>query len=252
MFRTILEYKQTQAQAQKYKPIESFYLQDTLNETVWNNFELDQNIRKDLLKIANDYIEFLEIDVTIQDIILLGSLANYNWSDYSDFDVHIVFDFSEINEDEELVTNYLDAKEKIWKFRHEILVAGFEVELFSQSAKEKKEHVQGIYSLLKNKWIKKPSKVDFEPDEELIKKKSKVIMDQIDEVRHDFEERYSYKELADKCNKILKKLKDNRQKGLNKEGEFSTENLVFKLLRRNGYIGKLIDLKSEIYDKQFK
>lgn len=77
-------------------------------------------------------------------------------------------------------------------------------------------------------------------------------MNQIDEVVHDFEEDYSYQELADKCNRIMKKLKDNRQKGLDKEGEFSIENLVFKLLRRNGYIGKLLDLKSEIYDKQFK
>jgi hypothetical protein len=95
-------------------------------------------------------------------------------------------------------------------------------------------------------------KEDFEPDEKLIKKKSKAIMDQIDEVEHDFEEQYSYQELADKCNRILKKVKDNRQRGLEKEGEFSIENLVFKLLRRNGYIGKLMDLKSKIYDKQFK
>lgn len=246
-------FKQTaQAQPKEFKPIKSFYLQDHLNTTVWQDFKLDPSIRKDLLKIADDYIDFLEIDVEIKDIILLGSLANYNWSNYSDFDVHLVFDFSEINKDEELVQKYLDAKEKIWKFRHEILVAGYEVELFCQQADDEKEHVQGIFSLLKNKWVKKPSKVDFAPDEDLIKKKSRVIMNQIDEVVHDFEEDYSYQELADKCNRIMKKLKDNRQKGLDKEGEFSIENLVFKLLRRNGYIGKLLDLKSEIYDKQFK
>jgi hypothetical protein len=250
MLDRFFEFKQ--AQSVKFKPIKSFYLQDELNDVVWSNFEINEKIREDLLKIANDYLEFLEIDVEIQDIILLGSLANYNWSSYSDFDVHIVFDFSEVNEDVELVQNYLEAKEKIWKFRHEIIVAGFEVELFSQSSQDKIPHVQGIFSLMDNKWIKKPSKADFEPDEELIKKKSRVIMDQIDEVEQDFEENYSYQQLADKCNKIMKKLKDNRQKGLNKEGEFSIENLVFKLLRRNGYIGKLIDMKSKIYDKQFK
>jgi hypothetical protein len=29
-------------------------------------------------------------------------------------------------------------------------------------------------------------------------------------------------------------------------------NLVFKFLRRNGYVGKIIDLKRKSYDNQFK
>lgn len=263
MFHKFLEFKE--AQPKEFKPIKSFYLQDNLNEKVWHDSKLDDGIREDLLKIAEDYIEFLEIDVDIKDIILVGSLANFNWSSYSDFDVHLVFDFSEVNEDKELVKKYLDAQKKIWAFRHEIMVAGFEVELYSQDysprvASSPRVGVPseswgisgGVFSLLKNKWLKKPVKEEFEPDEALIKKKSQVIMDQIDEVEHDFEKQYSYQELADKCNRILKKVKDNRQKGLDKEGEFSIENLVFKLLRRNGYIGRLMDLKSKIYDKQFK
>ena len=249
MFHKFLEFKE--AQPKEFKPIKSFYLQDNLNEKVWHDSKLDDGIREDLLKIAEDYIEFLEIDVDIKDIILVGSLANFNWSSYSDFDVHLVFDFSEVNEDKELVKKYLDAQKKIWAFRHEIMVAGFEVELYSQDSDETNIS-GGVFSLLKNKWLKKPIHEEFEPDEELIKKKSQVIMDQIDEVEHDFEKQYSYQELADKCNRILKKVKDNRQRGLDKEGEFSIENLVFKLLRRNGYIGRLMDLKSKIYDKQFK
>jgi hypothetical protein len=249
MFYKFLEFKESQPK--EFKPIRSFYLQDDLNEKVWHDFKLDDGIREDLLKIAEDYVEFLEIEAKIEDIILVGSLANYNWSSYSDFDVHLVFDFSQINEDIELVKKYLDAQKKIWAFRHEIMVAGFEVELYSQDTNE--ENISGgVFSLMRNKWLKKPVKEDFEPDEALIKRKSQVIMDQIDEVEHDFEEQYSYQELADKCNRILKKVKDNRQRGLDKEGEFSLENLVFKLLRRNGYIGKLMDLKSKIYDKQFK
>jgi hypothetical protein len=249
MFYKFLEFKESQPK--EFKPIKSFYLQDDLNEKVWHDFKLDDGIREDLLKIAEDYVEFLEIEAKIEDIILVGSLANYNWSSYSDFDVHLVFDFSQINEDIELVKKYLDAQKKIWAFRHEIMVAGFEVELYSQDTNE--ENISGgVFSLMRNKWLKKPVKEDFEPDEALIKRKSQVIMDQIDEVEHDFEEQYSYQELADKCNRILKKVKDNRQRGLDKEGEFSLENLVFKLLRRNGYIGKLMDLKSKIYDKQFK
>ena len=50
--------------------------------------------------------------------------------------------------------------------------------------------------------------------------------------------------------KIKDKLKDYRQSGLNKDGEFSYENLVFKYLRRSGHIGKLFDEKTKIKDKE--
>jgi len=249
MHRSVREFKESQPS--EFKPIKSFYLKDTLNEKVWSDFELDEGIREDLMSIARDYVEYLEVEVDIQDIVLMGSLANYNWSSYSDFDVHLVFDFEQVNEDRELVSKYLDAKEKVWKFRHEIMVAGYEVELYAQDVDDKGVS-SGQYSLLENRWVSKPSREDFEPDEALIKRKSRVIMDQIDEVEHDFERNYSYQELAGKANRIMKKLKDNRKKGLDKEGEYSIENLVFKLLRRNGYIGRLLELKTEIYDKQFK
>ena len=52
--------------------------------------------------------------------------------------------------------------------------------------------------------------------------------------------------------KVWKKIKEGRKAGLEKEGEFSIENLVFKLLRRNGYIQKIMDIRRKAYDKQFK
>jgi hypothetical protein len=50
--------------------------------------------------------------------------------------------------------------------------------------------------------------------------------------------------------KIKDKVKDYRQSGLEKDGEFSYENLVFKYLRRSGHIGKLFDEKTKIKDKE--
>jgi predicted nucleotidyltransferase len=235
-----------------FEPIKSFYLKDNLNSKVWHNFEIDEEVRESLLKIAKDYIEHLEIDdLEIDDIMLTGSLANYNWSDYSDFDLHIIFDFEKINEDTTLVKKYLQTAGKLWNGEHDLLIKGYEVEVYAQDINE--PHVSsGEFSLLNNKWIKKPSKEDFEPDEELIKRKAGVLMDRIDDLEIDFKYHFNYKDLSEKVKKIWKKIKDNRQKGLNKEGEFSIENLVFKLMRRNGYIGKLIDLRNKIYDKQFK
>jgi hypothetical protein len=45
-------------------------------------------------------------------------------------------------------------------------------------------------------------------------------------------------------------LKDYRQSGLDKDGEFSYENLVFKFLRRSGYIGKFFDTSNKALDKE--
>ena len=49
---------------------------------------------------------------------------------------------------------------------------------------------------------------------------------------------------------MRKKLKSFRQSGLDVGGEYSYENLTFKLLRRNGYIHKLLDLKTKLTDKK--
>ena len=61
-----------------------------------------------------------------------------------------------------------------------------------------------------------------------------------------------YDELMKKLKKVWKKIKDGRQAGLEREGEYSIENLVFKLLRRNGYIQRIMDVRKKAYDKQFK
>jgi hypothetical protein len=62
-----------------------------------------------------------------------------------------------------------------------------------------------------------------------------------------------YDDLKEKTESVWKKIKDFRKSGLESEsGEFSIGNLVFKLLRRNGYISKIMEIKKDSYDKQFK
>ena len=235
-----------------FEPIQSFYLQDELNPKVWTDYVIDEETREKLLKIANDYFESLELgDVNLKDIMLTGSNCNFNWSEYSDFDLHLVMDFSDINDDVELVKKYLDSSGKVWNSQHEISINGYDVEIYSQDINE--EHTSsGEYSLMNDKWIKKPSKQDFTPDEDLIRKKSKLLMESIDDMESDLEEDIEYDDLMINLKKVWKKIKEGRKAGLEKEGEFSIENLVFKLLRRNGYIQKIMDIRRKAYDKQFK
>jgi len=248
MFIKIFE-EFTQAQ---FEPIKSFRLQDDLNSEFWDDFNLDSEIKSELLNLANDYFENLDLgNVELKDVIFTGSLANYNWSKYSDIDLHLVFDFSDVNEDVDLVRKYLDAIEKSWKLQHDIQIKGYDVEIYCQDSNQE-HHSTGIYSLINDEWIKKPTKEDFEPDEDSIKKKASIYMGSINDLEKDVESGKSYNILKSKIKKIWKKIKDARQAGLEREGEFSVENLVFKLMRRNGYIEKFMNLKAKSYDKQYK
>jgi len=247
----IFKYFEDFTQAQ-FEPIKSFKLQDNLNGDFWADYELDPEIKDELIQLGQDYFNQLDLgNVELSDLIFTGSLANFNWSNYSDIDLHLVFDFSDVNEDVELVRKYLDAVEKSWKLQHDIKIKGFDVEIYCQDISQE-HHSTGVYSLLNDEWIKKPTKENFEPDQESIRKKATIYMTMINDLEKDFKSGKSYKSLEPKLKKVWKKIKDGRQAGLDREGEFSVENLVFKLLRRNGYIERYMNLKSKSYDKQYK
>jgi hypothetical protein len=233
------------------EPVKSFHIKDELNPKVWDGEEINQEVREQLLKIAQDFYDGVELEADVKNIILTGSLANYNWSEkYSDYDLHILIDFKDINEDVELVKKYVDSAKNVWNGLHDIKIAGYEVEVYIQDVNE--EHKSsGIYSLLNDEWDVKPSKVDFEPDEESIKEKAKSAMMMVDDLEKDVDD--EYEKFQEKTKKVWDKIKNYRKSGLETEGgEFSTGNLVFKLLRRNGYIEKILKLRRKSYDNQFK
>jgi hypothetical protein len=74
-------------------------------------------------------------------------------------------------------------------------------------------------------------------------------MKMIDDVINDAEEEDSLENSKNIINKLKDKLKKYRSTGLEDGGEFSNENLVFKVLRRNGYIQKLFDFQIKNTDK---
>ena len=241
-----------------FAPIKSFRIQDDLPKKLWSDFELDNDVREQLLQIGQDFYEATEIKADVVDIILCGSLCNYNWSEkYSDYDLHITINFKDVDEDYDLVEKLCDYAKKIWTQQHDIKVKGYEVEVCIQDdnimrGELKTGRMGGVYSLLLDKWVKKPVKVDFKPNERMIKEKSKNIIMAIDDIDEDSKSK-EFDQLEPQIKKTWKKIKSYRQSGLDSEsGEFSLGNLVFKLLRRNGYIQKIMDMKRKLYDKQFK
>lgn len=230
----------------------SFRVKDELNPKIWDDFKIDDEVREDLLKIAEDFYNSTDLETDVEDIVLTGSLANYNWSEkYSDYDLHILIDFTKINDVVDLVKKYVDSARSIWNKEHDIKVKGYEVEVYIQDISEPHKST-GVFSLLKNKWNIKPEQFDFEPDEDMIAEKGKSIMMMVDELEEEVDED-KYDAFIEKINKVWDKVKNYRKSGLESEGgELSIGNLVFKFLRRNGYIGKIIELKRKSYDNQFK
>lgn len=240
-----------------FEPIKSFYLKDDLNDRIWNGFDLDSEVRRDLLRIGQDFFEGTDIKTDVVDIVLCGSLCNYNWSErYSDYDLHIIVDMKDIDDNIELAEKLCDYAKKLWNSQHDIKIKGYEVEVAIQDENDMKNSIKagrmgGVFSLMKNEWVKKPQKVEFEPDEKLIRMKSETVMESIDDLESEIEED-KYEKFKEKVDKVWKKIKDFRKSGLESEsGEFSIGNLVFKLLRRNGYVEKVVKMKNKSYDKQF-
>lgn len=237
--------------------LSSFIPQDELNSKVWDeDGYLNSRVRLRLLDIADAFVDTLDVDwVEIDDIILTGSLANYNWSKFSDFDVHVIIDFKKVDERSDFVSNYFNSKKKIWNNEHDSLkIYGFPVELYVQDKNE--EHTSsGIYSLEKNEWIKKPEKETFENvklNKKFIKQKSQDFIDAIESLSNKIEkedDEHKLEVLSRKVKYVFDKIKGLRKEGLKKSGEFNSFNIIFKVLRRMGYIDTLYNLKLNTYDK---
>jgi hypothetical protein len=210
---------------------------------------MNPEIRDRLLEISYEFIDFLGVDVVVTDVIMTGSLSNYNWSKYSDVDLHIVANFNQFPTNQvDLYKEFFNLKKIIFNDKHDITIYGYDVELYLQD-EEETHFSSGVYSVLFDEWSNNPKKESISIDKEQIKNKTNQWMDIIDGVIDNMKD-----EDIETVKKSLKKYKDKLKKyrtcGLEKDGEYSNENLVFKTLRRNGYIEKLHNFGDEFLDKK--
>ena len=202
---------------------------------------LKPQVRAEMIELGKEFYKFLGFDYPIKDIYFTGGLANYNWTSHSDIDIHVIF---EAPDEDELTSEYIFAKKEMWSNNHDITIYGFPTEIFAKNV-EAMHKSKAVYSLLKNQWVKKPSKKNVFIDVEEIRTKTAELMNKIDDIEQisDLDKKY---EAADK---LKEKIKNMRNSALETGGEYSTENLVFKTLRNNGYLDKIGDAKTQSYDK---
>jgi hypothetical protein len=237
--------------------MKSFVPKDSLSEDIFDkdgdSYVIKEEIREKLLQITNEFLSFLGIDFFIYDIHFTGSLANYNWSKYSDLDIHIIVDLDEFSNGKEesstyneIVREFFELKKKSWASTNDIKVKGFEVEFYVQDIDDKAIS-SGVYSILNNEWNVKPEMGEHSIDEDKILKKGEEYAKLIDKLLSRAEDG---EDVLKEIDTLKSKLKKFRQTGLESGGEYSYENLTFKLLRRNGYIEKLFNIKTFVRNKK--
>ena len=225
---------------------------NTLNAKLFTKEEmLKDRVRDKMLEIVDEFLADLkeqDIKIKVDDILLIGSNASYNYTKDSDIDLHILTDTKAAKYEKEVAAALYSAYRSLFNKNLDIEFYGIPVEIFVET-EDSKRVSNGIYSVKKNKWVKKPIQEDIpEYDtkalDELVDKWETKCKDLIDDIK------------ADKLNdekKVVKMLEDIyeklRKKGISK-GEYSIENLAFKELRNKGYLDQLKDFRNELVSKR--
>ena len=224
----------------------------TLNSKLFTKEEvLKDKVRAKMLEIVDEFLADLkeqDIKIKVDDILFIGSNASYNYTKDSDIDLHILADTKSTEYTPEVATALYSAYRSLFNKNLDITLYDIPLEIFVET-EDSARVSNGIYSVKKNKWLKKPVAEDIpEYDTEALDKlvnewetKCKKLIDDIK---------------ADKLNdekKVVKMLEDIydklRKKGV-AEGEYSVKNLAFKELRNKGYLDQLKEYKNELTSKR--
>ena len=209
----------------------------TLNPKIWDNGSLKLEVKSKLIEIARAFEEFVGIELEVEDYTITGSNANFTWTEYSDLDLHLIIPGTPSDEQREL----FNAKKALWAEQHDITIKGLPVECYVQGEDEP-HHSTGVYSLVKGKWLVEPKKVKPQIDDASIEAKKDSMLAQI-------EHALLSKDIT-KLRAVKDKITQMRKAGLARAGEWSVENLVFKILRNLGLIDQIAEKIRELEDQE--
>ncbi len=205
-----------------------------LNPVLWTDQEvLYPEVRGRLMAFAQAFQAFGHVpDAALKDILMVGGNCGYNYTKFSDIDVHLVIDKGALGAGL-IVDEYLRSLKLLWSAKHNIRVRGYNIEPYFQGADETVES-QGIYSIKNNNWLKKPTHqtgINFDDDAELHKK--------VEHYQSLIDHMIGQKSSTAAIEELKVKLSAMRKDGLAAGGEYSQGNLIFKSLRNTGHLDKM-------------
>ena len=208
-----------------------------LNPKLWHNGDLDLEVSAKLQDIAEAFEKFIGIDLPVIDYTITGSNANYTWTEHSDLDLHLIVKGTVTDAERELY----NAKKALWAEQHTITVKGLPVECYVQG-EEEEHHSTGVFSIAKDRWLVEPKKIKPEVDDSAVERKK-------DSIIHDIETALLSKDL-ERMRRVKERITEMRKAGLARTGEWSVENLVFKILRNLGLIDQITEKIRELEDAE--
>lgn len=216
-----------------------------LNQKLFDGDTLRPEVRAKLLQIADAWLAFAKLPAdALVDVIATGGNINYNYTEESDIDVHLVMDMSKMPiSDPDFMRDYIFDKKNLWAKSHNNRVMGYPVELFAQSSTDRLPNHQGVYSLTDDKWVAHPENLKLTYDDRNLKEK-------VAYERHDID-RIISRGTVEEARAKIEKLRGGRGSALATEsGEFAQDNLIFKSLRNSGHLQRLSDHVKTIEDKE--
>lgn len=220
-----------------YKP--PIGIHKKLNPVLWENNKLRPEVKKALLRIAREFYHFLKVKTPVKDILVTGSQANYNYSEFSDLDLHLVFDFKSVSCDEP-IEELFNTKRKLWREKHNINIFDINVETYAEDSNT--PSVSSAYSILNDTWVRDPEKPISTYNIEKVKQLTRLWSNLINSVINS--------QSLSLCKEVNILLGKYRKLGLKKYGEFGPQNLAYKSLRNMGLIqrlsDKIIDLEDDL------
>lgn len=208
-----------------------------LNPKLWDNDQLRPEVKSKLIEIARAFEDFIGVDIKVIDYTVTGSNANYTWTEYSDLDLHLIVPGTPSEEERELFS----AKKSLWAEQRDITIRGLPVECYVQGEDEP-HHSTGVYSLSQEKWLVIPKKVKPRISDSSVEAKKDAVLAAV-------EQALISKDL-NKLRSVKDKITQMRKAGLERAGEWSVENLVFKILRNLGLIDQITNKIRELEDQE--
>ena len=208
---------------------EAFEVHNQLNPKLWHNDKLKPEVRKKILQIVDYFKEYIDFPLDVVDVNIVGSNASFNYTDKSDLDIHIIVSFEFIDENKELVNLLYNCKKANFNKEHDIKIKGIDTEVYVEDINSTTIS-NGIYSVLQDKWIKFPQKIDNIKQID-ISKEIKTMSSKLNDILQNG--------TLEDVKRAINQLYLIRKNSLAIDGEYGPGNQLFKELRSNGLLDGL-------------
>lgn len=217
---------------------EKLELHNSLNPKIWEDNELKPSVKDKIIEIVDQFQEDLDYPIDIVDIRIVGSNASYNYTEFSDLDIHLVVNMELMDMSQDVSQIFFNLAKTNFNNKYDISIKGINAELYVEDVNST-AITNGIYSIYQQRWVKFPKKI-VPPDVD-ISKELVIFTDRIHTVLS--------KGNINSVTKLINDLYIMRKDSLDSAGEYGKGNQLFKELRNQGLLD---DLKSKLNELKSK